>query len=61
MRFEIRYFFLEVGLSPKGLTHSQEKNNLIYYILLLSMGLRAPVYSACATNIRLCALLYKVA
>ena len=26
MRFEIRYFFLEVGLSPKGLTQSQEKS-----------------------------------
>ena len=26
MRFEIRYFFLEIGLSPKGLTQSQEKS-----------------------------------
>ena len=26
MRFEIRYFFLEVGLSPKGLTQTQEKS-----------------------------------
>ena len=25
MRFEIRYFFLEIGLSPKGLTQYQEK------------------------------------
>ena len=25
MRFEIRYFFLEIGLSPKGLTQSEEK------------------------------------
>ena len=44
MKFEIRYFFIEIGLSP---------------------GLRAPVYSACATilgcvryYIRLRALLY---
>ena len=26
MRFEIRYFFLWIGLSPKGLTKSQEKS-----------------------------------
>ena len=26
MRFEIRHFFLEIGLSPSDLTHSQEKN-----------------------------------
>ena len=26
MRFEIRYFFLEVGLSPLGLTQPQEKS-----------------------------------
>ena len=26
MRFEIRYFFLEIGLSPSGLTQSQEKS-----------------------------------
>ena len=24
MMFEIRYFYLEIGLSPKGLTQSQE-------------------------------------
>ena len=35
-RFEIRYFFIEVGLKP-------------HYILLLSTSLRAPVYSACAS------------
>ena len=29
MRFEIRYFFLEFGLSPKGLTQSQEKKDII--------------------------------
>ena len=28
MRFEFRYFFLEIGLSPKGLTQSQEKSIL---------------------------------
>ena len=26
MRFEIRYFFLEIGLSPSGLTQPQEKS-----------------------------------
>ena len=27
MRFEIRYFFLEVGLSPKGLTVNVKASN----------------------------------
>ena len=43
MRFEIRYFFVEIGLSPKGLTPSQEKISDFkpHYILSLSTGLRA--------------------
>ena len=57
MRFEIRYFFIEIGLKVC--------NFKPHYILSLSTGLRAPVYSACATilgcvryYIRLRALLY---
>ena len=50
VRFEIMYFFLELGLSPKGLTQAQEKvyNFKPHYILWLSTGLRAQLYSACA-------------
>ena len=50
MRFEIRYFFLEIGLSSKGLTQSPEKgyNCKPHYILSLAAGLRAQLYSACA-------------
>ena len=57
MRFEIRYFFIEIGLKVC--------NFKPHYILSLSTGLCAPVYSACATilgcvryYIRLRALLY---
>ena len=43
MRFEIRYFFLEIGLSPSGLTQSQEKvsNFKPHYILPLPNGMVA--------------------
>ena len=49
MRFEIRYFFLEIGLSLKGLTLTLERNVFNFkphYILSLSTGLRAQLYSA---------------
>ena len=49
MRFEIRYFFLEVGLSLKGLTQSEEIISIFkpHYIFSLSTGLRALLYRAC--------------
>ena len=67
MRFEIRYFFLEIGLSPLGLTKPQEKvsNFKPHYMLSLSTGLRAPVCSACNNAlecgqhyVRVCAMEY---
>ena len=50
MRFEIRNFFLEIGLSPKGLTTLQDKvsNFKPHYILSLFTGLHAQLYSAYA-------------
>ena len=41
IRFEIRYFFLEIVLSPSDLTQSQEKVSIFkpHYILSLSTGL----------------------
>ena len=33
MRFEIRYFFLEIRLSPKGLTQSQDWGSLGDFII----------------------------
>ena len=38
MRFEIRYFFLWIGLSPKGLTKSQEKSIKFQTSLLYKFG-----------------------
>ena len=34
MRFEIRYFLLEIGLSPWGLTQPQEKKYLILNLII---------------------------
>ena len=47
MRFEIRYFFLEIeGLNR--ISRKKVSNFEPHNILLLSKGLHAPVYSACA-------------
>ena len=54
MRFEIRYFFLEIGLSPKGLTQFQEKKDII---LNLAICFRFP--RACVRNYTMRALLYR--
>ena len=64
MRFEIRYFFLEIGLSPSGFTQSQEKSILfqtsLYTFAFHGLAcatiqcvhnyiVRVQLYSACAT------------
>ena len=51
LKFEIKYLFLEIWSSPKGLTQSQKKVSHFkpHYMLSLSTGWRALLYSACAT------------
>ena len=66
MRFEIRYFFFEIGLSPSGLTQFQEKECLVSDLILYFRfrracvrysTVRATVYIYTAIHTEFCSIL----